>query len=264
MEYIIGISRQNIALHPLVEHRLPQQSILNGSMQIKKEADNYIWIELCGPAQVLALAEILADIIIETMQIKFLMHEIRFSYGITSEREQCELLIETVKRLWKQEGKSGIERQKAEIGRRIAKYMLEESHLLSLDGIFRFRMQDYLACWQATLEQVVQEFILRREQKEFIKLLRYLVSMKDPGAEFVCIRLEAGEYVMRDCRGREICFEEYIWEEDYTREDRLVSRLVELSPEVIQLDDIQDEVLVQLLREIFIGRVRRKPEQIGQ
>lgn len=59
-------------------------------------------------------------------------------------------------------------------------------------------------------------------------------------------------------------FEEYIWEEDSTREDRLVSRLVELSPEVIQLDDIQDEVLVQLLREIFIGRVRRKPEQIGQ
>ena len=113
MEYIIGISRKNIALHPLVEHRLPKQSILNGSMQIKKEADNYIWIELCGPAQVLALAEILADIIIETMQIKFLMHEIRFSYGITSEREQCELLIETVKRLWKREGKSGIERQKA-------------------------------------------------------------------------------------------------------------------------------------------------------
>ena len=64
LEYIIGISRQDIALRPLVEHRLPLQSVLNGSIQIKREADNYIWMELCGPAQVLALAEILADIIV--------------------------------------------------------------------------------------------------------------------------------------------------------------------------------------------------------
>ena len=264
MEYIIGISRQDIALRPLVEHRLPLQSVLNGSIQIKREADNYIWMELCGPAQVLDLAEILADIIVETMQIKFLMHEIRYFHEISSEREQCELLIETVKCLWKQEGKSGIERQKAEIGRRIAKCMLEESRLISLDGILRFRMQDYLHCWREALDQVAQEFTLRKEQKEFIKLLRYLVSMKDPGTEYVCVCLEQDEYTMRDCRGREIRMEDYLWEEDSTREDRLISRLVELSPEVIQLEDVQDEVLVQLLREIFVGRVRRAPEQVGQ
>ena len=142
--------------------------------------------------------------------------------------------------------------------------MLEESDLLSLDGIMYFRMQDYLQYWLDTLEQVVQEAFLRKEQKEFIKLLRYLVGMKDPGIDYVYIALEGNEYVVKDKAKHILVFEDYLWEEDSTKEDRLISRLIALSPEVICLDEVSDMLLVQLVREIFVGRVRRKEEQLNR
>lgn len=259
MEHVVGIRRYpEVALRALLEERLPRGAALSGKITIRKEAHGYLWIETADAAQVLLLAQALADIMIETVQIRFLLGEIQARCAV-DDAERCAILLETVRQIWLAEGREGMERQKEIIARQIARCLLEEGPLLSLDGLLQFRMQPYLARWRAAMDEVIESRRLRREQQEFICLLRYFVEQKPPAEPVVFVTREAGEYLLQNAMGDRLAIMEdpFFWEEDSTPEERLLSWLVELAPGEIRLLGVEDAMLVQLIEHIFVGRVRR-------
>lgn len=259
MEHVVGICRYpEVALRALLEERLPKGAVLSGKIAIRKEAHGYLWIETADAAQVLLLAQALADIVIEAVQIRFLLGKIQARCAADG-AERCAILLETVRQIWQVEGREGMERQKEAIARQIARCLLEEGPLLSLDGLLQFRMQPQLARWRAALAEVLEARRLQQEQQEFIRLLRYFVEHKQPAEACVLVTREAGEYLVKNEVGDRLAIMEdpFFWEEDSTPEERLLSWLVELAPGEIRLVGVEDALLVQLIERIFRERVRR-------
>jgi len=259
LEYTVGVCDMDVKLRSLIENRLSAGQKLSGQFRIIKDLGNYVSIALERKEQLFLLADILADIIIENLQIRFIMKEISSGYDFVTEKDQCDILVDTIKKLWYQTGKRDLEGVKGEISNRIVQCMLEsKDKVLSLDGILRFRMKDCIGRWREALEDSVNDYLVKSEKKEFVKLLRYFVSMRDPAVAYVDVRLEAGEYRMFDAQNMRI--NAPVEEEQgraVSKEDLLLSSLVNLSPEAIDISHIHDENLKLLLKEIFVGRTRQ-------
>ena len=147
------------------------------------------------------------------------------------------------------------EQKKKDIAGRVLICLLECEGRLALDGVLRFRMKDCTAQWQQTMQKCVEQYTAKNEQKEFIKLLRYFVCMRDPMVHYVEVLPIGEEYEMLDEHGNRI--DVYIDEEpDATKEDLLLSGLIDLAPEVIDLAQVCDDDLKGLLADIFVGRIR--------
>lgn len=261
MEYLVGVSNKDVKVRPLIENRLPTASRLCGQIKILQDYENYVEIEFYSREQLFELADILADIVMENLQIRFIMREIATGYCYVAEKDQCEILVNTLKKLWYEDGKGGLERMKKDISNRIAVCMLEtKGHILSLDGVVRFRMQDCVEQWKDALELCVDDYLFESERKEFVKLLRYFVSMRDPAVKYVEIRLDQNEYQLFDDSSSQVSvFLPGAQSTDLrgiTKEDLLLSRLINLSPEAIDVSGIEDEDLKDLIGQIFIGRIR--------
>ncbi len=80
MKYIIGVSSMSVALRPLIENRLPVQGRLTGELCVGEQVGRYLAVETSGRQALFLLADILADIIIEHLQIRFLMAELNENY----------------------------------------------------------------------------------------------------------------------------------------------------------------------------------------
>ena len=112
MKYSIGVSNMDVALRPLMEKRLPMQGKITGEIQLGKQVGRYLPVEICGRQALFALADILADIIIEHLQIRYLMAELTRKYDYLSERGKSEVLVSTVRQLWYGGGKEKLEQKK--------------------------------------------------------------------------------------------------------------------------------------------------------
>ncbi len=260
MEYTVGVCDTSVKLCSLIENRLPPGQKLSGQIRIAKDLGNYVLMELESKEQMFLLADILADIIIENLQVRFIMKEIAAGYCFVAEKDQCEILINTIKKLWYQSaGKQDLEQVKKDVSSRVLLCLFEsEEKIVLLDGVMRFRMQDCLAVWKKAVEDSVNEYLIKSEKKEFVKLLRYFVSMRDPMIEYVVVRLEAGEYKIFDAQNIRVTVP-YEQEEEpgASKEDLLLSCLINLSPEAIDISHIPDENLKSLLKDIFVGRTRQ-------
>lgn len=262
MKYTIGVSSMDVELRPLIENRLSTGSKVSGQIKILSDYKNYVVIDFEGKERLFELADILADIIIENLQIRFIMREISQDYDFVAEKDQCEILVNTLKQLWYQDERGDLEHIKRDVSNRIAVCLLEsKNHVLSLDGVMRFRMKDCIAEWKDTLEKCVDAYLLESEKHEFIKLLRYFVSMRDPIIKYVKIKLYENEYLIFDDKSMKISVvipgNEYGVNREISKEDLLLSRLINLAPETINVSEIEDEDLKLLLNQVFVGRIRQ-------
>ncbi len=96
------------------------------------------------------------------------------------------------------------------------------------------------------------QYTLRTEKREFIKLLRYFVCMREPAVRYVEVLPAGEEYAMFDEQGNKISvsLEE---EADATKEDLLLSGLIDLAPEVIDLEHVGDTELKRAVGGYFCG-----------
>ena len=70
---------------------------------------------------------------------------------------------------------------------------------VNVDGLIRFRLRMWLKYLRKTLDLVVDDFLLEKEYQEFIKLLKYFVSLQDPKTKQIHVVLnEDGSYLFYD------------------------------------------------------------------
>ena len=67
---------------------------------------------------------------------------------------------------------------------------------VNVDGLIRFRLRMWLKYLRKTLDLVVDDFLLEKEYQEFIKLLKYFVSLQYPKTKQIHVVLnDDGSYL---------------------------------------------------------------------
>ena len=76
MEYNIGVLGMNINLYQLIQNRLSAKDRVSGQIKVGENSSNYIQVTLQGKNELFELSEILADIIMENLQVRYIMRQI--------------------------------------------------------------------------------------------------------------------------------------------------------------------------------------------
>lgn len=260
LELGICIEDRGLDLESLFNNRLSEEQ--KHSIRVSAIDPRHIYVNCQEEEGLQKTAEILTDIIIENLQVRYIVKELRQNYFFIPENEQCEILIDTLKQIWFAKEESPFYHMRENIQSRLIEYMEQEADgLLTLEGFIRFRMKDYLAGWIESLEDCLDDYILEKEKEEFIKLLRYFVSMKDPGIDQVFLRRDhIGVLRLYNCSGLELCLDiskEEMRASHISQNDLVLSQLVNIAPERIYIQQPQevDPKLLELIHKVFIGRV---------
>lgn len=209
------------------------------------------------------LAGIIADIVIEYLEKKFVNNIIRNRYQEFTLAEQNiiqEMTVEYLKNLLEKNKGQGNILSKEEIVKKILNYF-HQSESLNLEGFVRFRLKDIINELEMAIELSVDDFIIQKEYNEFIDLLRYFVELQEPRIDLVnVVRRNNGSFQIMDEK-KEVIISEYlegylaeIFKDDVEYEDLLVSALINLAPRKIVLH-FHDEEAVETVRKIFGRKV---------
>jgi putative sporulation protein YtxC len=159
----------------------------------------------------------------------------------------------------------GADQPDADILRALLAY-LKESHLLIIDGFVAFRLPGYVEALGRIVQKAVDAFLVEREYREFVRLLRYFVDVQEPRVAEVHVFIKQGDaFEVQDDEGNtmddkylnELVAE--LAETEVSHEDLLVSVLITLAPKHITLHcpaERLNEEAVQTVRDVFYRRVR--------
>lgn len=142
-------------------------------------------------------------------------------------------------------------------------YFLSENHHLAIDGYIHFGMKPFKKWLSKYVQEAIDEYLLDREYKEFIELLKYFVSIQKP--RFVCVHVihhasktfkllkeDGTPIVANELDGT---FHEMIGH-SFSGEDFIVGALLSTAPEhVILHTNKPDENVIRTLVQIFDERI---------
>lgn len=216
----------------------------------------------------LHVSNALADYIIRQYEEKLLTRIINTNYCYFNTVERRDILNLSLKAI-RNDDKNFLNslfqiRRRNVIIRKLLDYF-EGSNSLILDGFVNFRLKDYMKDLEEIVEKAVDEFLMEREYREFIRLLKYFVEIQDP--KFNVIHVIAGydnKYVLMDEYKNEItneCIQDFvneITEGEINYDDLLVSSLITLAPKKIIIhgpSQFKNKELLETIKNVFSGRV---------
>ena len=210
----------------------------------------------------------LADYIIEQYEQRLLVRLINSNYGYFSISERKEILGLSLK-IIRNEDKVFLNtlfqiRRRNLIVKKLLEYF-ESSSSIILDGFVNFRLKDYIKDLEDIIDKAVDDFLMEREYKEFIRLLRYFVEIQDPKINVVHVIIEFdNRYILMDEKKQIItneCIQEFVTDlndTDINRDDLLVSSLITLSPKKIVIhnaEKFRNRELLDTIKNVFLGKV---------
>lgn len=133
---------------------------------------------------------------------------------------------------------------------------------INIDGMVKFRLEEYKKELQFTLELLVDEFSAKKSYDEFIGLMKYFTEIQTPVTDTVVLSETEGEYKLTDSSGKPINlkFDEEFADElmpmNLTGEDLLISNLMAAMPKKIVLKNVNtDKPIINTISRIFEGRI---------
>jgi putative sporulation protein YtxC len=154
--------------------------------------------------------------------------------------------------------------RKSRILQKVIEY-LSGSNQIILDGFIKFRLKEYVNELREAADKAVDDFLIEREYREFIQLLRYFVEIQEPRYELVHIVIRDGKnYSLFDenlqgikTNSLEGCVME-LSNNEISCDDLFVSMLITLSPRNITIHrdgETQSPLAVDTIVNVFEGRV---------
>lgn len=103
------------------------------------------------------------------------------------------------------ESQPGRERQRQRlVGDRLAAY-LRRAEVVLVEGFLRFRCREYVEELEQVVERAVDEFLLDREYRDFVRLLKQFVDVQEPRLGVVHVLMDpAGPFRLVDDSGRPV------------------------------------------------------------
>jgi len=141
---------------------------------------------------------------------------------------------------------------------------LSSNGLIILDGFVNFRLKEYIMQLEDAVDVAIDEFLMDKEYREFIKLLRHFVDLQEPKRDLVNVVFSNDEIILMD---ENLNFIEkdssldLIAKEnpDVNMDDITVSTLINIAPRRITIHGFngnEKREVANALYNIFEGRVR--------
>ncbi|MEG6520804.1 putative sporulation protein YtxC [Desulfotomaculum sp. 1211_IL3151] len=213
------------------------------------------------------VADIISDLILNHWEKAIILDIIRESYFFFNEDEKKTIFQ------YSQDYANGLkvfpgrmERldRKNFIIKRLVEF-LEQNNSLVIDGFVRFRLKDYINEIKETVDQAVDDFLMEREYKEFIQLLKYFVEIQDTKVDVVNVLLNRkGTYQLLDQKHEPIDSEFLegfildVMDNEINYEDLLISALITIAPNKIVFhcgSHLKPQTTIDTIKHVFEGRV---------
>ena len=204
------------------------------------------------------VAHVLAQHIVTSLSPDLMRRLLRRNYGYFDSEEREQILEYACS----EAPQPGLVRS---LAHRLREY-LEQSQALNLEGFLTFRMKDYVADLERSLDAAVDEFMLDREYREFVRLLRYFVDVQAPKIPVAHVILrENGLFELRGeemepLRGEFTADFHFESEEgEINLDDLLVSSLITAAPAEIVIHGPQAALelpSVRTVRQVFGERMQ--------
>lgn len=236
-------------------------SINDGDFYREKSAESYKVLKTY-------ISTALADYIIRQYEEKLVARIINTNYCYFNSNEKREILSRCLA-IIRNEDKNFFNnlfqiRRKNVIIRRLMDYF-ENSDNIILDGFVNFRLKEYMRDLEDIVDKGVDDFLMDREYREFIRLLRYFVDIQEPKLNTVHVIVGFdNKYILLDDAKKEItndCIQEYvneIAEGEINYDDLLVSSLITYAPRRIIIhcnSQFRNKELLETIKNVFLGRV---------
>lgn len=142
---------------------------------------------------------------------------------------------------------------------------LEENIEININGFITFRMKDLREDIESIIDKVVENYMVEKEYKEFVKLLKYFVDIQESKIEEIDICIgENGNYSIRDSDGKDI-FNEFMKElaecrvdTDANIEDVIISGLITNAPKSVVIhgaENCTNKEFLETIINVFGERV---------
>jgi len=257
----------------LLKHKLAQelQSYKNKGLDVRLEEIPAGWLtflhcSVFGARHAEPLkrqvAGIITDLIVDNWEDTLLRDIIRLNYYYFDEAEKGTIYDYAQKKL--NFSKQFKERNKLLILQKLVEYFNSNSDIV-IDGFIRFRLKEYVNGLHDVADQAVDDFLMEREHREFIELLRYFVDMQEPRVDQVNIVLRPdGSFQLFNKEGQVINndhFEDFLLgltESEINYEDLLISTLITIAPQEIKFHPGNSKLpagTIDTIRDVFTGRV---------
>lgn len=212
------------------------------------------------------LANALTDVIVDGLEPDLLRKIIRGTYSYFSREEQD--LIAASAQVSLRSGPDGGSQQT--LNRRIRilhrlRDFLDSSDELVLEGFIMFRLQDYVEELEDAVDRAVDEFLMEREYREFVRLLKYFVDVQEPRIDHVHVLIRpGGSFRLVDDQGlaiRSEYLEEFVVEmveSEVNYDDLLISALITLAPRRITvhgMTEVLEDESLETITAVFAERV---------
>lgn len=214
------------------------------------------------------VADVLSDLIICKWQKNILVDIIRENYYYFGEDERKTIFQNALRYLEDYEtGESSPVlrmRKKRRILSKLREFLASYDQIV-VEGFIRFRLKEYIKELQEAADKAVDDFLMDREYKEFIQLLRYFVDIQDSRTDVVNVVMKQnGSFMLYDGQKRVInssYLEGFIFdliENEINYEDLLISALITIAPREIFFHTGKEENApgtLETIRNIFTNRV---------
>jgi putative sporulation protein YtxC len=142
---------------------------------------------------------------------------------------------------------------------------LNANDRLIIEGFIKFRLKDYMQEIYSAADKAVDDFMLEREYKEFIQLLKYFVEIQEPKLDrvHVVVRL-TGVFQLLDSTNKNISsdyLDGFIVEtgdSEINYDDLLISALITIAPKKIVLHSFENNSylkVIETIKSVFGDRV---------
>jgi putative sporulation protein YtxC len=137
---------------------------------------------------------------------------------------------------------------------------LESNRQLDLEGFFWFRLKDYRRELSEAVEKAVNNFVMEKEYREFLRLLRYFVDVQEPKLDEVHVLFQTKQdFFILDEKLKPVKpgeLEGVLAQSDreVEYEDWLLSALITLAPRRIILHIICPVDVVEIIINVFQQR----------
>lgn len=202
------------------------------------------------------LSSLLEEIVIEFYEEKILKQLINYNYFYFDEYERKSILDNCIKTIEPDEYMKNISQQKD-----VVEYFNENKKMI-LDGFVYFRLKDYIKYLDEVVDYAVNQFIVEKEYKEFINLLKVYVETRKPEYKTLHLIYLNNESILLDEEKNIVSVSENIYNAKYLSDisfssnDFALNALLTLLPEKIEIHLIDDEdEFINTLKLIFEGRV---------
>jgi putative sporulation protein YtxC len=140
---------------------------------------------------------------------------------------------------------------------------LGNSSIIILDGFVNFRLKEYIEQLEDTVDLAIDEYLMDKEYREFINLLRHFVDLQEPKRDLVNVVFHNTEIILMDEKSKFIEKDsslDLIAKEnpEVNIDDIIVSTLINIAPRRITIHGFtgkEKREVVNALYNIFEGRI---------